>query len=113
MSKATKRHREHAGAKNSSAKDGFYGKRVVAKAESKKSRRSVDKTATDRSMIARTLDGEVHQSEIEVEIEADGRWLAEVVEVPGAMAYGATLGEAVDDAETLAQQIVAERERSR
>lgn len=45
MSKATRRHREHAGAKNSSAKDGFYGKRVVAKSESKKSRRAVDKQA--------------------------------------------------------------------
>lgn len=43
MSKSTKRHREHAGAKNSSAKAGYWGKRADAKADSKKSRRVTDK----------------------------------------------------------------------
>ena len=32
--------------------------------------------------------------EIEQEQEEDGRWIAEVVELPGVMAYGATQGEA-------------------
>ena len=28
--------------------------------------------------------------DIELEIEADGRWIAEICEIPGALAYGAT-----------------------
>ena len=32
---------------------------------------------------------------VETELEADGRWSAEIVDVPGAMAYGATEKEAV------------------
>ncbi len=34
--------------------------------------------------------------EIEVEQEVDGRWIAEVPELPGVMAYGATRDEAVE-----------------
>lgn len=40
------KHREHAGAKNSSAKSGFYGRRADAKTSSKKSRRALDKKLT-------------------------------------------------------------------
>ena len=32
---------------------------------------------------------------IETEQETDGRWLAEVMEIPGALAYGATNDESV------------------
>lgn len=32
---------------------------------------------------------------IEIEREQDGRWLADVTELPGVMAYGATRAEAV------------------
>jgi predicted RNase H-like HicB family nuclease len=31
---------------------------------------------------------------IQTEREEDGRWIAEIPEVPGAMAYGTTVGEA-------------------
>jgi predicted RNase H-like HicB family nuclease len=46
---------------------------------------------------------------IEHEREDDGRWLAEVPEIPGAMAYGATANEAMAKAEALALRVLAER----
>lgn len=46
---------------------------------------------------------------IEHEQEADGRWLAEVPELPGVLAYGATRDEAIAKAEVLALRVVAER----
>lgn len=46
---------------------------------------------------------------IEFEQEADGRWIAEVVELPGVMKYGATRGEAAAQAEALALRVVADR----
>lgn len=49
------------------------------------------------------------QLTIETEIEADGRWIAEVPELAGALAYGATRDEAMARAEALALRILAER----
>ena len=46
---------------------------------------------------------------IECEQEADGRWLAEVLELPGVLAYGGTKDEAIVKAETLALRVIAER----
>jgi predicted RNase H-like HicB family nuclease len=46
---------------------------------------------------------------IECEREADGRWLAEVPEMPGALAYGMTADEAMAKAEVLALRVMAER----
>ena len=46
---------------------------------------------------------------IEVEMETDGRWLAEVMELPGVMAYGATRVEAVDRVQALALRALADR----
>jgi predicted RNase H-like HicB family nuclease len=46
---------------------------------------------------------------IECEREEDGRWLAEVPELPGALAYGATAEEAMGRAEVLALRVLAER----
>jgi predicted RNase H-like HicB family nuclease len=46
---------------------------------------------------------------VEVEREEDGRWLAEVPALSGALAYGRTRDEAVARVETLALRIVAER----
>ena len=46
---------------------------------------------------------------IEHEREDDGRWLAEVPEIPGALAYGATANEAMAKAEALALRVLAER----
>jgi len=46
---------------------------------------------------------------IEHEQEDDGRWLAEVPELPGVMAYGATAQEAMAKAQALALRVLAER----
>lgn len=46
---------------------------------------------------------------IEFEKEADGRWIAEVKELPGVLCYGATRTEAQAKAEALALRVVAER----
>ena len=45
---------------------------------------------------------------IECEQEVDGRWLAEVIELPGVLTYGATKNEAIVKAETLALRVIAE-----
>ena len=46
---------------------------------------------------------------IEVEQEEDGRWLAEVPEPSGVLAYGQTRAEAVDRAKALALRVIADR----
>lgn len=46
---------------------------------------------------------------IQQEQEDDGRWLAEVPELPGVLAYGLTSQEAVSKAEVLALRVIAER----
>ena len=46
---------------------------------------------------------------IECETEEDGRWLAEVLEMPGAMAYGSTADEAMARAEAIALRALAEQ----
>lgn len=46
---------------------------------------------------------------IEVEQEADGRWLAEVSQLPGVLAYGATMNQAQSKAEALALRVLADR----
>ena len=45
---------------------------------------------------------------IEVEREEDGRWIAEVLELPGAMTYGATREDAIARAKALALRVIAE-----
>ena len=49
------------------------------------------------------------QFTIEHEREEDGRWLAEVPELPGVLAYGTTADEAMAKAEVLALRVLAER----
>ena len=46
---------------------------------------------------------------IETEREADGRGLAEVIEISGALAYGATRETAIAHAQALALRVIAER----
>jgi predicted RNase H-like HicB family nuclease len=46
---------------------------------------------------------------IESEQEEDGRWLAEVLELPGVMVYGQTKQEALAKAQALALRALAER----
>ena len=46
---------------------------------------------------------------LECEIEDDGRWIAEVPELPGVLAYGGTKNEAMAKAEVLALRVLADR----
>ena len=46
---------------------------------------------------------------IEIDREEDGRWIAEVPDLPGVMVYGDTQYDAVSKAEALALRIIADR----
>jgi predicted RNase H-like HicB family nuclease len=46
---------------------------------------------------------------IEIEQEEDGRWIAEIPEIPGAMTYGQTSQQAVISVKSLALRILADR----
>jgi len=47
--------------------------------------------------------------DIEYEQETDGRWIAEIAEIPGVLAYGVTPMQAGAKAKALALRVVAER----
>ncbi len=46
---------------------------------------------------------------IELEQETDGRWIAEVTNLPGVMTYGASREEAMAKAQALALRVEAEK----
>ena len=46
---------------------------------------------------------------IDTEREDDGRWIAEIPELRGGMAYGTTRDDAVAKVEALALRVIAER----
>jgi predicted RNase H-like HicB family nuclease len=46
---------------------------------------------------------------VEFDRETDGRWIAEVPELPGVLAYGKTRAEALAAVETLALRVIADR----
>jgi predicted RNase H-like HicB family nuclease len=46
---------------------------------------------------------------IEFEREEDGRWLADVIDLPGVMTYGATREEAAAQVQALALRVIADR----
>ena len=46
---------------------------------------------------------------IEIEKEEDGRWIAEVPDLPGVMAYGQTKEEVIRKVEALALRVLADR----
>ena len=46
---------------------------------------------------------------VEVEREADGRWIGEVVDLPGVLVYGESRDEAVARAKALAFRVLADR----
>jgi len=46
---------------------------------------------------------------IEIEQETDGRWLAEIAELPGVMCYGTTRADALARVEALALRVLADR----
>lgn len=46
---------------------------------------------------------------VEIELEDDGRWIGEVVDLPGVLAYGSSREEAVARAKALAFRVLADR----
>jgi len=47
--------------------------------------------------------------QIELEREDDGRWIAEVLELPGVMTYGKDRGDAIAQVQALALRVLADR----
>lgn len=46
---------------------------------------------------------------VEIEPEIDGRWIAEVIDLPGVMTYGATREEALAAVKALTFRVLADR----
>lgn len=46
---------------------------------------------------------------VEIEREDDGRWIADVVDLPGVVAYGQTREEALERAKALSLRVLADR----
>ena len=46
---------------------------------------------------------------IDLEQEADGRWIAEVLELPGVLVYGTTQEEAIANVQALALRVIADK----
>lgn len=46
---------------------------------------------------------------VEIDRESDGRWIAEVLDLPGTLAYGRTADEARARVQALALRVVADR----
>ena len=46
---------------------------------------------------------------IETEQEDDGRWIAEILEIPGALVYGTSTQDAIAKVQVLALRVLAER----
>lgn len=46
---------------------------------------------------------------IDIEKENDGRWIADVPELPGVLAYGKTREDAIAKVEALALRVIADR----
>jgi predicted RNase H-like HicB family nuclease len=46
---------------------------------------------------------------VEIEREEDGRWIADVVDLPGVMAYGDTKESAINRVSVLARRVLEER----
>ncbi len=52
---------------------------------------------------------EDHKVKIEIEREDDGRWIAEIKDLPGVMVYGETREEAIAKVQSLALRVIADR----
>lgn len=50
---------------------------------------------------------------VEIEQEIDGRWIADIPELPGVMAYGEAVDDAVANTEALALRVLADRLENR
>ena len=46
---------------------------------------------------------------VSIDREDDGRWIAEIAELPGVLAYGSTREESIEKAKALALRVMADR----
>lgn len=63
-------------------------------------------------LIARSYDASLKEDNamrVEIDREDDGRWIAEVPDLPGVMVYGQNREEAISKVEALALRVIAER----
>lgn len=51
----------------------------------------------------------VMKLKVELERESDGRWIGEIADLPGVLAYGGTREEALAAVEALALRVIADR----
>ena len=51
--------------------------------------------------------------DLEIDREEDGRWIAEIAELPGVLAYGPSRPTAIARARQLARLVIAERQKYR
>ena len=66
--------------------------------------------ATGCSLTGGVLEDEDMEFTIDLEQEEDGRWIAEMIEVPGVLAYGRTPDEAITKVEALRLRVRVEDE---
>jgi len=71
-------------------------------------------TAMAKRRSPRNVKNQDLRFNIETERENDGRWIAEIADIPGALAYGRTENQAKANAYALALRVIADRvEKSR
>ncbi|QYX31271.1 type II toxin-antitoxin system HicB family antitoxin [Sphaerospermopsis torques-reginae] len=46
---------------------------------------------------------------IEIEQEEDGRWIAEILEIPGVLAYGSTQQQAISNVQASVLRVIADK----
>lgn len=53
-----------------------------------------------------------HHFTIEIEQENDGRWIAEILEIPGVLVYGSTQQQAISNVQALALRVIADKQKT-
>ena len=71
--------------------------------------REKEQRLADRPAIPIQYGVEAYRMKIEIDREEDGRWIAEVPDLPGVMVYGQTREQAISKAEALALRVIADR----
>ena len=66
-------------------------------------------TASEFRLVIACSHGVPMTFTVEYEHESDGRWLAEVLELPGVLAYGQTSDQAIAKSQALALRVLADR----
>lgn len=67
------------------------------------------KESSQRSSLLEREKHMAYKINIEIEQEEDGRWIAEVTDFPGVLAYGASKEQALCAVEVLALRVLADR----